>query len=145
MALLFSKAPRRRWLGLAGTALAITVALFDYAENRGIFRALGADSLTDQTALAISYPSRIKWILLGLNLVFIGIVICISRLINFRAWVRWLLGISYGLVGLTLLGAATVQTALFALGTPLFGLLIIGSAVGLLGPFFQRPDKPVSP
>lgn len=139
MALLFSRTPRRGWLGMAGAVLAVTVAVFDYAENRGIFRALGANSLTDQTALAISNPSRAKWILLGVTLLFIGLLICISRLPNFRAWVRWVLGISYGFVGLTLLVAATAQTALFALGTPLFGLLIIVSAVGLIGPFFKRP------
>jgi hypothetical protein len=86
MALLFSRTPRRGWLGMAGAALAVTVALFDYAENRGIFKALGTDALTDQTALAISNPSRAKWILLGVTLLFIGLLICISRLANFRAW-----------------------------------------------------------
>jgi hypothetical protein len=144
MALLFSKAPRRRWLGLAGAALAVAVAVFDYAENQGIFKALRTDVITNQTAQAISTPSRIKWTLLGLNLLFLGVLICISRLTNFRVWVRWLLGISYELVGLMLVVAAKAQLMLFAIATPLFGLLIIVSAVGLLGPFFQRPSKPAN-
>lgn len=143
MALLFSKSPRRPWLGLAGAALAVAVALFDYAENRGIFRALRANSITDQTAQAISSPSRAKWTLLGLNLLFIGVVICISRLPDFRAWVRWLLGISYGIVGLMLL-AATECLPVFAMAMPLFGLLVFISAGGLLGPFFRRAPKPVN-
>jgi hypothetical protein len=144
MALLFSMAPRRLWLGLTGAALAIAAAVFDYAENRGIFKALGTDALTDQTALAISSPSRMKWTLLGLNLLFLGVLICISRLTNFRAWVRWVLSVGYWIAGLMLL-AATARLSLFALATPLFGLVIVISAGGLLGPFFKRPAKPLDP
>jgi hypothetical protein len=144
MVLLFSRTPRRGWLGMAGAALAVTVAVFDYAENRGIFRALGTDSLTDQTALAISYPSRAKWTLLGATLLFIGLLICISRLPNFRVWLRWPLSVSYWIVGLMLL-AATARLPLFGLATPWFGLLIFISAGGLLGPFFKSPEKPVGP
>lgn len=142
MALLFSAAPRRRWLGLAGAALAVAVAIFDYAENRGIFKALGTGVFTDQTALAISSPSRIKWTLLGLNLLFLGVLICISRLANFRAWVRWVLSVAYWVAGLMLL-AAMARLPLFALATPLFGLLIVISAGGLLGPFFKPTPKPM--
>jgi hypothetical protein len=144
MALLFSRVPKRQWLGLAGIAFAATVALLDYAENRGIFEALRTVMITDQTAQTISIPSRAKWTLLSLNLLFIGALICISRLPDFRAWGRWLLGMVYGVVGLVLLLAATARTALFAIATPLFGLLIIISAIGLLGPFFKRTPKPAS-
>lgn len=143
LALLFCKMPPRRWLGMAGAALAITVALLDYAENRGIFKALRTEEITDQAAQAISNPSRAKWMLLGVTLLFIGLLICISMLPNFRVWVRWLLSASYWIAGLMLL-AATARYPLFALATPLFGVLLLISAGGLLGPFFKRTSKPAS-
>jgi len=136
MAVLFtSDTVKRRTRLLAGLLIA-AVAVLDYFENVGIFKAINAQTVTTELAHAIRYPSLGKWTLLGITLLFLGGIIFVSQVEVFWDWTRKLLGIAFVITGLMLL-IGTTCPMWFASANILFSVLLIVSACGLLTPFLK--------
>ena len=132
-----------RW---AITAIVILMAAFDCAENVGILRGLDASSLSDAMAQAISWPSRCKWGLFAVALLFTGWILVRSSTLLYSLPTRRLLALAYGATGILML-IGLLKPHIIELATGMFAILTIINIVGLLGPYiesaFLRPQSPV--
>lgn len=122
------------------------MAAFDCAENVGILRALDASSLSDAMAQAICWPSRCKWGLFAVALLFTGWILVRSSSLLYSLPTRRLLALAYGAAGILML-IGLMKPHVIELATNVFALLTIINIVGLLGPYiervFLRPRSPV--
>lgn len=112
----------------------VATALSDYAENLGIFRALDAPEVTDSLAQHICWPSRCKWLLFGISLLFSAVILLGSRNPIYSLATRRLLGIGYTIAG-GLLIAGPWYPVLIEQGLSAFGLIVLINIVALLGPY----------
>jgi hypothetical protein len=138
-AILFAAGPHRHPAVHRRTMITIVilVAAFDCAENIGILRALGATSLSPSTALAISRPSRCKWGLFALALLFTAWILVRSSSALYSLATRRLLALAYGAAGVLML-IGLWMPHIIELSTSLFALLTIINIVGLLGPCLEE-------
>jgi len=132
-----------RW---AITAIVISMATFDCAENVGILRALDASSLSDAMAQAICWPSRCKWGLFAVALFFTGWILARSSTLLYSLPTRRLLALVYGAAAILML-IGLLKAHIIELATRVFAILTIINILGLLGPYiesaFLRPRSPV--
>jgi hypothetical protein len=137
-AILFAAGPHRRPVVHRWTMIAIVilVAAFDCAENIGILRALGATGLSTSTAQAIFIPSRCKWGLFAVALLFTAWILVRSSSHLYSLATRRLLALVYGAAGVLML-LGMWMPHIIELATSVFALLTIINIVGLLGPCLE--------
>jgi hypothetical protein len=119
------------------TLLILGAALFDYLEDWQIFRALDGANPT------IYIPSLIKWGLLALAFLGIGIVLPRSKSPVYALATKRLVGIAYFLSGLLLLISVALGTwmgySLIELASGVFAFLLVVQVTGFLGPYLAIP------
>jgi hypothetical protein len=136
-AVLFTDANHRNGYVRTFTFLVILVAAFDCVENIGILRALGASSLSPSTAQAICWPSRCKWGLFAVALLFTAWILVRSSVPLYSLPTRHLLALVYGAAGILML-IGLMEPHFVEVAIRLFALLAGINIVGLLGPYIQR-------
>jgi hypothetical protein len=112
------------WLGAVAAVLA---GLFDIREDLGIFRALastGTCSFTDQAAIGISLSSWIKWILLFVGMVIIGIRLAITQRRVLLLKISGLVLILSGAIGLPGLQRHRPDLSMLGLGISVLLVLV---------------------
>lgn len=126
-------------------AIVVLVAAFDCAENVGILRTLGASSISRAMAQATCWPSRGKWGLFAVALLFTGWITVGSSSLLYSLPTRRLLALAYGAAGILML-IGLMKPHVIELATSMFALLTIINIVALLGPYieekFLRPQLP---
>jgi hypothetical protein len=137
-AVLFAIGPHRRHVThrRAIAVVVILVAAFDCAENVGILRALGAYSLSPSLAPAISWPSRCKWGLFAVALLFTGWILVRSSGPLYSLATRRLLALAYGAAAILML-IGLMKPHVIELATSMFAVLTIINIVALLGPYIE--------
>jgi hypothetical protein len=138
-AILFAAGPHRRHAIRRGAivAIVILVAAFDCAENVGILRALGASSLSPSMAQAISLPSRCKWGLFAVTLLFTMWILLRSSSLLYSLATRRLLALAYGAAGILML-IGLVKPHVIELAISMFAVLTIINIVAMLGPYIEK-------
>jgi hypothetical protein len=115
------------------TLLILGTGLFDYWEDWRIFSAL------DGASPEIYIPSLIKWGLLGLVFLGIGVILLQSKSPVYALATKRLLSLAYFLSGILLLISVALGTwieySLIALANGVFGFLLVVHAVAFLGPY----------
>ncbi|MGD0297227.1 MAG: hypothetical protein ABSE86_08920 [Bryobacteraceae bacterium] len=131
LARVFAERTRLLTLFILGTAL------FDYAEDWQIFRALDGENP------AIFIPSLVKWGLLGVVLLGTGIILLRSRSPVYSLATKRLLAIAYFISGLLLLIAVAFGTrigySLIALAIQLLAFVVVVHVIGFLGHYLAIP------
>jgi hypothetical protein len=119
------------------TLLILGTALFDYAEDWLIFRALDGENPP------IFIPSLAKWGLLGAVLLGTGIILLRSRSPVYSLATKQLLAIAYFILGLLLLISVAFGTrigySLIALAIQLLGFVVVVHLIGFLGHYLAIP------
>ena len=128
---------RRRSAYRTLASVLILLALFDCAENVGILRALGASSLSLSTSQAICWPSRFKWGLFSVALLFTAWILERSSSHLYSLTTRRLLALAYGAAGILIM-IGLRKPHVIELGTNLFAVLTIINIVALLGPYIEN-------
>lgn len=126
------------------SSVVIATALGDYAENFGIFKTLGAKTLTDSLALHTCWPSRCKWTLFGIALMLTATILLRSGSPIYSLATRRLFAIGYLVAG-GLLVAGPWYPSLIELAVTAFVLLVLANIVGLLGPYVSAWIPPTVP
>ncbi len=121
----------------------ILTAGADYTENFGIFRALKTQP-SDWVAKQISWPSRTKWVLLGIGLLLVTRILLRSGNKIYSIAARRLFGIGYFLCAATIISAVW-RPSLLGLGLELFSVLVVFQIVALLGPYVAGWIPPTLP
>ena len=114
-------------------AIMIITALADYVENIGIFRSLVVGP-SDAIAQLTCWPSRSKWILLGVALLLTAVILLRSENPIYSLATRRLFSIAYIASG-ALLIAGVWLPVLIGLALVLFSLIVLFQIVALLGPY----------
>jgi hypothetical protein len=131
LARVFTNRTRVLTLFIAGTGL------FDYLEDWRIFQALGGANP------AIYLPSLLKWTLLGIVLVWIGVILLRSMSPVYSVATRRLLGLAFLVSGLLLLMAVTagqlIGYSVIELALVIFSVLAVIQVFGLLGHYLSIP------
>jgi hypothetical protein len=131
LARVFTSRTRLLTVFLAGTAL------FDYLEDWRIFQALGGENP------AIYLPSLAKWGLVGIVLIWIGVIFLRSKIPVYSVATRRLVGITYLISGLLTLIAVIdgqlIGYSLIELALVLFSVLAVIQVFGLLGHYLSIP------
>ena len=94
---------------LAALLATAVIASADLLENSGIARILAApadDDMTDRAAVLVSAAAFVKWTLLGLLLIYLGVVAWLGQ-----SWRRWLMPVLFavGLLLLAIVGRHAVE------------------------------------
>jgi len=94
---------------LAALLATAVIASADLLENSGIARILAApadDDMTDRAAVMVSAAAFVKWTLLGLLLIYLGVVAWLGQ-----SWRRWLMPVLFavGLLLLAIVGRHAVE------------------------------------
>jgi hypothetical protein len=97
-------AAKRAWVGILAAGLALAAAVFDYIEDYEMFQTFKASQVGDDLARAISGPSKVKWILLGISLLLLGVAIGISRFKDLGKRAKSGLAFAFAAFGALLLG-----------------------------------------
>lgn len=137
--LLFATGTRRRHVAQrrAIVAIVILIAAFDCAENVGILRTLGASSISRAMAQATCWPSRGKWGLFAVALLFTGWITEDSSSLLYSLATRRLLALAYGAASILML-IGLMKPHVIELATTMFALLSIINIVALLGPYIEK-------
>jgi hypothetical protein len=119
------------------TLLILGTALFDYAEDWQIFRAL------DGQNPAIFIPSLAKWGTLGVVLLGTGIILLRSRSPVYSPTTKRLLAIAYFISGLLLIVSVAFGTrigySLIPLANQLLAFVVVVHVIGFLGHYLAIP------
>jgi hypothetical protein len=94
---------------LGGVVAAVLIAGADLVENSGIERILNSpevDRVTAQASLVVSAAAFVKWTLLGLLSIYLGVVVALSQ-----TWRRWLTPVLFagGVLVLAIIGRHAVE------------------------------------
>ena len=116
---------------LAG--IMIVTAVADYIENISIFRSLGVGP-SDAIAQLTCWPSRSKWILLGVALLLTAVILLRSENPMYSLATRRLFAIAYFVSG-ALLIAGVWLPVLIGLAMTLFALIVLLQIFALVGPY----------
>jgi hypothetical protein len=120
-------------LSRALAAIMIITALADYVEDIGIFRSLAVGP-SDAIAQLTCWPSRFKWILLGVALLLTAVILLRSENPIYSLATRRLFSIAYIASG-ALLIAGVGLPVLIGLALGLFSLVVLLQIFALLGPY----------